>query len=168
MIGELLSLDGPPTTALEASRREICAEMAQGSWGKALNWMEPEAWDKRKILIDFLYDPKSQLNPLVEWSASAPKNMEKMIDQLEVFLMDLIRWSISQLPPQNYTQSNLWINSDAQTPLSAIATKGNSNLTASRNTWIERARRLAKARVELSAPLNRKLLAQDLLMSWLA
>jgi hypothetical protein len=150
----------------------ICAELAQGSWGKALSWTQPETWEKRKLVGDFLQDPKTHLNAMVDWASLEPRNMERMIDQLESLASDLIRWSLSGInaaatpgSPENYR----WVNSDAKTALVQNARTGlKIGHERARAHWLSRAERLARARVELQAPINRKLLAADLLLPWLA
>jgi hypothetical protein len=95
-----------------------------------------------------------------------------MMDQLESLASDLIRWSLSGVnpsaqpgSPENYR----WINSDAKTALVQNARNAlKIGHERARAQWIFRAERLARARVELQAPINRKLLAADLLMPWLA
>lgn len=170
-INEILKTEISVGGSLDEAKRAICCEMAQGSWGKAMLWTESETWEKRKALIEFISNPKLQLGPLVEWAASAPKNMEKLIDQLEIFLADLIRWSVSQSTPENYAKKGLWINQDAHAPLNSLAQKAldtrGAGLEVTREIWIQHSRRLAQARIDMTLPLNRKLLAQDLLMPWL-
>lgn len=166
-IEELLRLE-----EIDERKIPICAELAQGSWGKAVSWSQPETWEKRKLIVDFIQDPKSQLNALVDWTSSEPRNMDRMIDQLESLASDLIRWSLSGVnpsaqpgSPENYR----WINSDAKTALVHNARHAlKIGHERARALWLSRAERLARARVELQAPINRKLLAQDLLMPWLA
>jgi DNA polymerase III delta prime subunit len=149
----------------------ICAELAQGSWGKALSWTQPETWEKRKLIVEFIQDPKSQLNALVDWASTDPRNMDRMMDQLESLASDLIRWSLSGVTPsaQPGSPDNYrWTNSDAKTALVQNARNAlKIGHELARAQWISRAERIARARVELQAPINRKLLAADLLMPWL-
>lgn len=156
---ELLEAEG-----IDEKKRAICAELAQGSWGKALHWTESETWDRRKVVVDFLQNPKLHLNAMVDWSASDTQNMDRMIDQMESLVSDLIRWSLTGSDPERYA----WLNSDARATLvqhCGLASK--RGVERSRQLWLERAERMARARQEMQAPINRKLLAQDLLLPWL-
>jgi hypothetical protein len=156
---------------IDEKKIPICAELAQGSWGKAMDWSQPETWEKRKLIVDFLQDPKSQLNALVDWASVDPRNMDRMMDQLESLASDLIRWSLSGVnasaapgSPENYR----WINQDAKSALVQSAKRAlQTGHIRARTTWLSHAERIARARVELQAPVNRKLLAQGLLMPWL-
>jgi hypothetical protein len=165
-IEELLRLEG-----IDEKKIPICAELAQGSWGKALAWTQQETWEKRKLVVDFLSDPKTHLNAMVDWASFEPRNLDRMIDQLESLASDLIRWSLSGVTPSaapGNPENYRWVNSDARTALVQNAKHAlKIGHERARARWLTHSERLARARVELQAPLNRKLLAQDLLMPWL-
>lgn len=145
---------------VRGGKQALCAELGQGSWGKALEWTEEESWKNRDTLLTFLREPQAAIGPLVDWASQDTREFTRMIDQLESLTMDLIRWTLEEAPPEKHS----WMNSDAK---AALASHARARGTQSRAFWIERAERLARVRQELGAPLNRKLLAQDLLLPWL-
>jgi hypothetical protein len=160
---DLLGLSG-----INPTRAKICAELAQGSWSKALSIASDEMWEHRQTLFGFLKEPASGLSALVDWGAQEPKHFELLVDQLEQLTSELIRWSVSPWAenPDGYP----WANSDGRHALVAhakAALKRQGSTALARELWIDRAERLARARQEALAPLNRKLLIQDLLLPWL-
>jgi DNA polymerase III delta prime subunit len=162
-LDELLELSG-----VGPERRKICAELAQGSWSKALTLSGEEIWDHRQSLFGFIQEPASVLASLVDWASQEPRHFDLLVDQLEQLTGELIRWSVSPsiASPETYA----WVNTDGKNALSQHAkavTKRQGTVTAAREFWIERAERLARSRQESLAPLNRKLLIQDLLLPWL-
>jgi DNA polymerase-3 subunit delta' len=144
-------------------RRAICARLAQGSWGKALALAADEAWERRASVFRFLEQPGAELNALVDWAAQEPAHFELLLDQLEQVTADLITWSLSPEKAE-------WRNSDGARALARhaeAATRRFGSAAAARGFWTARADRLFRARQERLAPLNKKLLAQDLLLPWL-
>jgi len=154
----LLALSGA-----KSDRLDICAELSCGSWGKALVLAGDEQWEQRRRVLDFISEPSSCVNELIEWAALEPRNYDLLVDQLEQLTLELLRWSIEGDKYQ-------WINSDGKLALSSHALKAVSergSTASARAFWMDRAERLAKSRSESRAPLNRKLLVQDLLLPWL-
>ncbi|MCM2279434.1 MAG: hypothetical protein NDJ89_15270 [Oligoflexia bacterium] len=150
------------------ARAVVCAALAHGSWGKALQLAQDEAWERRKSLFELLTHPAETIPGLVDWAASEPRNFELLLDQLEQLTADLIRWSATAIAPDSYA----WANADGRSALiqhaKALTREPRESLTRARDFWLERAERLAQARQQSLAPLNRKLLIQDLLLPWLA
>jgi DNA polymerase-3 subunit delta' len=160
---ELLQIAG-----VDSQRYPICAELAEGSWTKALTLASDEAWQQRQILFAFLKEPATQLSALVDWAALAPANFDLLVDQLEQFASELIRWSVG--PDTAHPDRYPWVSLDGKTALVAHAKavlQSRGSAAAARDFWIERAERLARSRQEALAPLNRKILIQDLLLPWL-
>ena len=160
---ELLELSG-----INPQRRKISAELAQGSWSKALALSDDETWEHRQNVFAFLKEPASQLAALVDWASQEPRRFDLLVDQLEQLTGELIRWSVS--PATNNPESYAWINADGKSALAGHAnavTKRHGSQAQAREFWLERAERMARARQESLAPLNRKLLIQDLLLPWL-
>jgi hypothetical protein len=150
-----------------AERRPIAAELAQGSWGKALELSLEEHWDRRASIFQFLDDPAANLTPLVEWASQTPRQLELLLSQLEHVLSELMLWSASEQPLAGYR----WKNVDGARALASHATKAagaRGGLSGARRFWSERAIRVGEIRRQALSPLNRKILAQDLLMPWLA
>lgn len=161
---ELLAGAGVPE-----SRRRVCAELSQGSLGKALQLAADEAWEKRAAIFRFLQDPAAHLNELVDWASGSATFFELMLDQLEQLASELVRFSLAPegAPAEGYP----WISSDGKQALAAHAAgvlgRYSGSRSAAREHWLALSERLARARQESLAPLNRKLLVQDLLMPWL-
>lgn len=157
-LAELLAQAGVPM-----DRVKVCAELAQGSWGKAHSLASEETWEQRAGITRFLASPSQELGGLVDWACESQKNLALLIDQLEHLATDLIRWSVSDAGFQ-------WKNADAKKTLAAHAENAAKKLGGrdrAREFWTDRTERLARARQESLAPLNKKLLVQDLLMPWM-
>jgi DNA polymerase-3 subunit delta' len=154
------------SAGVPADRREVASELAQGSWGKALKLGEDDCWEKRALLFQFLEDGPARLGNLVEWASQSPAELELLLNQLEHVLSELVLWSMSGSPPSQFA----WKNRDGARQLAAHAsavTASRGGPPGARSFWIERALRLGEIRKQSLAPLNRKILAQDLMMPWL-
>jgi DNA polymerase-3 subunit delta' len=161
-IRELLKLGEVP-----AERQAVAAKLAQGSWTRAIKLADPEIWDQRAAVFRFLERPQVELNALVDWAAQEDSHFQFLLDQLEQASEDLIRWSTSREAAADYA----WRNLDGQRSLEAHALDAIKRMGSAREArefWTRRAERLFRARIESLAPLNRKLLIQDILIAWMA
>ncbi|MGK5088338.1 DNA polymerase III subunit [Bdellovibrionota bacterium FG-2] len=145
----------------------VCAHLSQGSWERAFELSEKEAWEKRKDIFAFLEEPRTHLNSLLEWAAKDPSHLDLLIDQQEHITSELLAWSLAS--PAVPTNQNLWKNSDGAKSMdlhikNTLLKQG--TISKAREFWLARAERLARARGESVLPLNRKLLIQDLLLGW--
>jgi DNA polymerase-3 subunit delta' len=158
-IGELLRQSGAPS-----DRHAVAIAQSQGSWRKAQALCEDETWDARKQLLKFIDEPQAELSALVDWAASEPSHFTLLLDQLEQMTAELIRWS---LDPATINLSAL----DSKKTLSQHAAslcKKLGSAEMAREFWFAQSERLFEARQTSLAPLNRKLLTQNLLMPWLS
>jgi hypothetical protein len=163
-IEDLLKASG-----VESRRRKVCASLSQGSWKRALQFSEDEIWEKRKEVFQFLEDPGQYIPSLVDWSTQDSHHLEILVDLLEQITSDFIRWSSLSLPHQPQ-QDFEWIHSDYQKELLHIAQlciRKLGSLSFAKTFWMAQAERLASIRHEMTLPLNRKLLVQDILLPWL-
>ena len=144
-------------------RRQLAAKLAQGNLDRAHFLIDDEIWKKRSLIGQFLLKPETVLNDLVEWAAKDHQAFQALIDQWEYVLCDL-----SLLLSGASTQFE------------------NTDLATSLKLWMERATKqgfrshellsrtqtsldqLASVRQRMLAPLNRKLLAQEVLIPWLS
>ncbi len=153
---------------LDSVRAQVCAELSQGSWDRALRLGQDEFWEKRKEVIKFLDSPHLQMNSLLDWATQKPSHFETLVDLLEQLTVDLLNWS-SHVPlptPEHYP----WKARDAGRELSAHArsqTQRQGSPAMARQFWLDRAERLAQSRHEAHLPVNRKALAQDVLFPWM-
>ncbi|MEK6578865.1 MAG: hypothetical protein AABZ55_06535 [Bdellovibrionota bacterium] len=153
------------TSGVAPARAEVCARLAEGSWGKALALASDEAWEKRNTVFSFIENPESQMNAIVDWAAADEIHLTQLIDQLESIVSDLIKWSTSAESASFYS----WNHSDGKAALNRhveSAIKKLGGVAQAREFWINRADRLGAARRQIRIPLNRKLLVQDLLLPW--
>ncbi|MCC7442055.1 MAG: hypothetical protein IT285_10490 [Bdellovibrionales bacterium] len=160
---ELLAAKG-----VAPGRREICARLARGSWTKAQLLASDETWERRGHLFRYFREPQSELNALVDWAASEPARFTLLLDQLEQALSDLIAWSLEA--GEGKAESYRWANSDQELSLkkhseSLAQTLGGA--AGAREFWLSCFETLSEVRRKSSAPLNRKLLAQELLFPWM-
>jgi hypothetical protein len=131
----------------------------------------PEVWERRQAMFEFLEDPSRQLSALVDWASASPSQFEQLLDQLEQLTSELIRWTVSpESRDGGHPKSYRWINADGSASLAQHAQAVSRRMGGpggAREFWIGRAERLARVRQESLAPLNRKILLQDLLLPWL-
>lgn len=159
----LLEIEG-----IEPKKRKVCAQLAQGSWSRAIAFTEDEVWKQRNVVFEFLEEPSAVLPSLVDWASQKPSQMELLIDLLEQLTSDLIRWSTSsfQQTPENFP----WIHTDGRNSILIQIKKTIrrfGSLESAREFWFEQAQRLAQSRQESLTPVNKKLFIQDLLIPWL-
>ncbi len=142
-----------------SDRLAACAELAQGSWRKTEGLATEETWDRRSQILNFLETPPAEVSSLVDWASSEPANFALLLDQLEQCLAELIRWSVEPATP--LTHRALKAHAEAQV-------QARDGALAARHFWTERAERVFRARHESLAPLNKKLLLQDILLPFCA
>ncbi len=146
-------------------RHQECAELSHGSWKKALVLGSDEAWDKHLQILSFFEDPKQAIPVLLNKSIQTNNDFLLFLDKLESLIYELINWSINEnaaLPIKgraNLHSSLVKFLQNSSTKLCSI-----EELRWFLNEQIEN---LSKVRIKSSAPLNRKLLIQDLLLPWL-
>ncbi len=147
---------------------QVCAELSQGSWDRALSFAQDDLWNKRKEVLKFLEEPHLHLNSLIDWAAQKNSNFETLVDFLEQLTSDLLNWA-SQVPleaPEQYA----WKTPDARSELAAQARsqiQKQGSLEMARTFWLDQAERLGQSRHEIHLPLNRKVLIQDVLFPWI-
>jgi DNA polymerase-3 subunit delta' len=156
-------------SGVDQQRSRICANLAQGSWERAFRFAEDEIWSQRKLLFALLRDPGSAIQPLIDWASQKPVYLDILIDFLEQWTADLIRWSLQspRMDPQNFS----WSNSDGKSDVAEYIrriTRSTLDLSQLRGFWMNQMERLSQARKESLAPLNRKLLIQSILLPWLS
>ena len=153
-----------------SERRWICARLAQGSLKRALVLAEDEVWEVRSVLLKFFNAPHRHLQSILEWSSQGPEHFEVLVDLLEQLNTDLIQWSASRKLNGVELRPEQWLNTDLAQGLEAYAnsmTKKLGSVSCAHQFWVSQAERLAQLRIELLAPLNRKVLIQDVLFPWL-
>lgn len=148
-------------------RARDAARLAQGSWKRALQSGHDEFWEERRAVFRFLRDPAREVGGLLDWTAKQPRHLETLVSSLEQQALELLTWSTS--PGDPALEDFAWTCRDGAFDLvdhARLVTRRLGGRTAAREFWLERARRLGQARRELSTPMNRKILAQELLYSW--
>lgn len=120
-------------------RIELCAKQSQGSVKRALSFAKDDIWKQQTLITDFLKNPARHLSPLMDWVSEDSSHFEILLDLLEQNLVDFIKNSLHS--PQ-HSMDRL-------------------------NFWITQSERIAQIRQESLAPVNRKLLLQDLLFPYL-
>jgi DNA polymerase III delta prime subunit len=153
---------------VDPRKKEICAQLSQGSWERAFLFSKDEIWKQRLAVFEFLKNPAKELQALMDWASQETLHFELLVDLLEQFAADLLRWSACQpsCPPETYA----WQNKDDQNSLAQHASalsKKHRSIAAARDFWLARSEQLAQVRAEFNLPLNRKLLLQNTLLPWL-
>jgi DNA polymerase III delta prime subunit len=165
-LNEMLALS-ESASETSSEKRALVSRLAQGSWSRALSLLEPENWEKRGLVFKFLEDPAPQLTPVIDWASAEPHAFSQLMDQLESLCGELARWSLEpNTPPERYP----WLNSDGRESLASHvkkAVRAFGDAPGAREFWIDQAARIAQARREQLAPLNKKNLVQDVLLPWI-
>ena len=153
---------------IDPKRAKISARLANGSWSKAISICDEVFWEKRSAVFRFLQNPASELGALVDWAASDLKNLLLLIDHLEQVLEDLINWTLNN-EKEEPCQTLPFINEDYANVLDTFAQSSIAKMGSRENLkafLIERAERIFRARSEIQAPLNKKIVVQDILLPW--
>lgn len=157
------SAAAPPEAPNLKERISIYAKLAQGSWKRALNFASEEFWNYRKDLLEFIQKPSGNVLSLIDSAARDNTQFEILIDLLEQITAELIEWSIN---PNKY----VWMDPESEHAFQTHAQNtlhSEGSMDRAREFWLSRAEQLTQARTSLLAPLNKKILAQDLLLPWL-
>lgn len=145
-------------------RADLALSLAQGSWKKALTLAEDLHREKRESVQRFLENPPENLNPVLEWASAGVDSLALLLDLLEPMQLELLRRAsvatsieaVASRPLASFLTSHLkYVSFNLRT------------IDAARAFWMERSERLAKARHEITLPLNKKLLAQEILLPYL-
>lgn len=157
-------------SGVRGDRATVCARLAHGSLAKARALAEEETWEQRKNLFRFLDGPSEHLSGWVDWAAADNAHFNLLLDQLEQALEDLLRFTLWPQVGATNADAFDWSNTDGAKSLADHARRASQalgSLEGAREFWLGRAERLARVRQESQAPLNRKILLQDLLTPWL-
>lgn len=153
---------------LTPENKLLCAELAQGSWIKALSLAQTEDWESRALLFRFLERPQAEINALVDWASQAPHHFEALLDQLEQVTAELLG---ATLASTSLSENTKWKNQDGckaiLTHAKSVIQSRNGSQALAREFWLKRFESICQSREQLRAPLNRKLLIQDVLLPWL-
>lgn len=144
-------------------RQAVAASLSQGSWSLGLRYCEDETWEARKTLLRFLDEPAAEITHLVDWAASDARNFSLLLDQLEQFVSELVKWSVDPTRSERAPQDSR----KRLTTFGELAVRSLGGAPAARDFWYIQGENIARARLALRAPLNKKLVVQDLLMPWL-
>lgn len=149
---------------IQDDRVALAVSMAQGSWKKALALAEDLHREKRESVQRFLENPPENLNPVLEWASSGGDSLALLLDLLEPLQLELLKRAavaesfeaVASRPLASFLTSHLkYVSFHLR------------SIDAARGFWMERSERLAKARHEITLPLNKKLLAQEILLPYL-
>ena len=149
-ITELLTESGVPK-----ERIPFCTQIGQGSWKRALRFASDEIWQQRSVFFQFFSNPGSVVSDLIDWTVEDKGHFDILLDFMEHVLAELIQGSLHDFASPDLAAHVKW------------ATRHFGGTSGARSFWFARIERVAQARQESSAPLNRKLLAQDILLPWL-
>lgn len=144
---------------ISPGRAEVAAQLAQGSFGRAWEICQAELWSQRELLWKFLANPGEELGRVVDLSAKKVSHFRYFLDQLEWVTLDLLRWSFVD---SNYQ----WFNRDGKKTLERVVQKSKEPKERMREIWMEQAALIQTTRNRLHLPLNRRVLAQNVFLSW--
>lgn len=168
-IKELLVLAEVPM-----DRIDIAANLSQGSLDRALTFASDDLWKHREMLFEFFKYPASTAANLLDWAVEESSHFDFLLDLLEQTTADFIQWTVSTSATHSKESESArtfpWKQSDGKSAFMIhvqhiLNTQG--GLIGAREFWIKRAERLAQTREQSQAPLNRKLMLQDILFPWM-
>ncbi len=146
----------------DVKRLESAIRSAQGSFSTAITLLEEENWEKRVALFDFLERPQAHLPAFIDWAAGEPDRFRILLDQLERILADCIQ----KIQDPHFSGIDPAFKARIEKHISSVSKKLGSEDAALR-FFIQRIERVFSLRREMLAPLNAKILIQDLLIPWL-
>lgn len=133
---------------LAPDRAEFASRLSQGSLGRALKLSGDDAWEQRERVMRLLEKPAAEVGPLVDWASSESGHLQTLCDLLEAAAHDCLR--VEGLAQTDTLYPHVRMKSVAGRNPRAL--------------WGALAERVAEARAQLEAPLNKKLLVQSLLL----
>ncbi len=162
----LISMLRSSSPALPDRQLPALVNLAQGNWRKALERSskdQNEFWEKRNLFFKFLTRPRDQLEAVLQWASSSDASLDDFLEQAELILRDWIGWSLN---PTQY----VWKNSDHSETLSSLASaqlKSGFSPERLRSHWMGHSEKIWQARLHRTLPINKKILAYDLLLPWI-
>ncbi|MBN21242.1 MAG: hypothetical protein CL678_08130 [Bdellovibrionaceae bacterium] len=144
-------------------RISVASELSEGSYKKALELTEDDVWKSRQKLFRFLDNPFQEFSEISDWACQSEANFHLLLDQFEHFIEDCIRWTLQP-------QSHQWKNTDGIESLcehTKTVSKNFGSIENSRFFWMKRMKELSEMRKKSEAPLNRKILTQEILHPWI-
>lgn len=136
---------------VDPGRARTCAVAAQGSWGRATELSQDDAWERRGNVLRFLSNPTLESGALIDWSSAGEAEFDSMLTLLEQALAAIAAPSATGEAAQ--IRSRLESRMGGQGP--------------ARSFCLEQIGRVFEARALSRAPLNRKAVVQSLLYPWL-
>jgi DNA polymerase III delta prime subunit len=142
---------------IPTERQELCLQLGQGSWKRTIELADDAIWERRSQVLKFLENPPEFLNMILDWASASTESMQLLLDLLEPLHLELISANLAGRPVKDnsLTAHCKYLAMRMRDPLQHRA------------FWLERAERLARARHEIRLPLNKKLLAQEILLPYL-
>ena len=138
-------------------RQDLCLQLGQGSWKRTLELADDTTWERRSQVLRFLENPPEHLNTLLEWASTNSESLGALLDFMEPLSVELLSNSLQNRQPTDKFLTSHWKYVTMRLRTTAEQTQ----------FWLERAERLALARKEIHLPLNKKLLAQEILLPYL-
>ncbi len=147
---------------VQSDRQALSIELAQGSWKKATSLAEDSTWEKREGVLRFLENPPEHLGPILDWASAGAESMDQLVTLLEPCMLSLLKWSSSVRRLDDLASLDPQLVNHAKYASFHLRT-----IQEAHSFWLNRSERLAKARREVALPLNKKLLAQEILLPYL-
>ncbi|MEN9722855.1 MAG: hypothetical protein RJB38_841 [Pseudomonadota bacterium] len=145
-------------SSLSKERIDLCVKLAQGCWRRALELSDDTTYERRLQVLRFLANPPEHLAPILEWASASAESLTLLLDLLEPEILDALHTLLTLTNPSSSakleTHSN-YFSVRLPDPASRL------------QFWIDRADRIAQARSQVTLPLNKKLLVQEILLPYL-
>lgn len=138
-------------------RQGLCLQLGQGSWKRTLELAQEATWDRRGLVLQFLANPPEFLTELLNWAIGSAESMEMLLDLLEPLLLEIVAANLAGSAPRDksLTAHCKYVGMRLRDP------------SQQRRFWLDRAEALVRVRGRERLPLNKKVLAQEILLPYL-
>jgi hypothetical protein len=137
----------------QSARAQVATRAAQGSYARALHYLNDDTWKIRDMILGLLTHPAREWLPLVEYLSASQKQFSLGLDLLESLLMDLATY-------QAVGAAHQWIHEDQRAFLIQWSDSRNIPL----QQWLDYTTEIAEMRKWLGSPVNAKLQVQRTLI----
>jgi len=148
---------------VEEEKANLIAHLSSGNLDKAADMAEGDYWNHRQNIAAVLSNSNSAANTLIEFAGKNVAHLNQIIDQLELIVKDGLLLVTNQ--DHSNTQPHL-VNKDLETSINKFIKSSKKHQTSL--FWFDRFRDIQEIRHKIHAPLNRKILSQELIIPWLS
>jgi len=143
--------------SLDHKKLQFALKLSGGSLTRLKVFLSESQFQHIELIERFFESPLKYYSELVDWASSGGPQALLLVDGLEAFTHELLSETA-----KNHPIDNPALKSHAKYAFRQLGSQG-----AVVEFWMNQTERLNQARLELTKPINRKLLIQDLVASWI-